>query len=283
MNKGSLVGVVCCSDGIKTSRQKEIELLRETLEQMGLNPVFSEYIYAKDTVFSGTGRERAKALMEFYTDPSIEAIFDISGGDLANEILPYLDFDVIRESRKLFWGYSDLTTILNAIYSQTDQSSVLYQVRNLVYDHGERQRAEFYSSVLEQGDRLFSLDTVFVQGECLQGVVVGGNIRCLLKLAGTRYWPDMRDKVLLLESCSGTVAKMNTYLNQLDQIGVFDQIRGVLLGTFTDMEKRACHPTMPALVKRFATGGMPIVTTGDIGHGTDSKAIMIGREIELYR
>ena len=40
----------------------------------------------------------------------------------------------------------------------------------------------------------------FLQGSKMQGIVVGGNIRCLLKLAGTEYWPDMNGKILLLES-----------------------------------------------------------------------------------
>lgn len=283
MKKRSRVGIVCCSDGLNMSKKKVIDLLKDTLEDMELIPVFSKYIYAKDSVFSGTGPERAKALMDFYKDNSIEAIFDISGGDLANEILPYLDFYVIRESQKQFWGYSDLTTIINAIYSRTGCCSVLYQVRNLVCDHGEKQREDFYRSILGGGSQLFSLKTEFIQGEKLNGIVVGGNIRCLLKLAGTCYWPDVKDKVLLLESCGGTAAKMNTYLSQLEQMGVFEQINGIVLGTFTEMEKEKCHPTMPELVKRFAGEEIPIVKTRDIGHGTDSKAIMIGREIELYR
>lgn len=281
MRKGSRVGIVCCSDGLNMSKKKVIELLKDTLEQMELVPVFSKYIYVKDSVFSGTGPERAKALMDFYKDNSIEAIFDISGGDLANEILPYLDFNVIRGSQKQFWGYSDLTTIINAIYSRTGCCSVLYQVRNLVYEHGEKQREDFYRSMLGGGSQLFSLKTEFIQGEKLNGIVVGGNIRCLLKLAGTCYWPDMKGKVLLLESCGGTVAKMNTYLSQLEQMGVFEQINGIVLGTFTEMEKEDCHPAMPELVKRFAGEEIPIVITGEIGHGTDSKAIMIGREIEF--
>lgn len=283
MQKGSRVGIVCCSDGMNIARQREIELLRDTLEQMNLVPVFSEYIYAKDSVYSGTGQERAKALMEFYTDDSIRAIYDISGGDLANDILPYLEFDVIRKNHKFFWGYSDLTTVINAIYARTNCSSVLYQVRNLLYDHGDRQRADFCHSLSALDGPLFSLKTAFEQGDRLQGTVVGGNIRCLLKLAGTCYWPDMQGKVLLLESCGGTVARMNTYLSQLEQMGVFAQIRGILLGTFTEMEKAACRPTMSALVRRFVGTDMPIVTTKDIGHGTDAKAIVIGREIDLYR
>lgn len=285
MKTGSRVGIVCCSDGQKDSEKNRgvIARLEQVLEQMGMIPVFSRYIYENQSVFCGTAKERARALMDFYRDDSIEAVFDISGGDLANGILPYLDFDVIGKSRKQFWGYSDLTTVINAIYSRTGNSSVLYQVRNLVYEHGGTQRADFRESVLEGGRRLFSLQTEFLQGESLQGVVVGGNIRCLLKLAGTCYLPDLQDKVLLLEAYSGTVAKISTYLCQMEQMGVFEKIRGILLGTFTEMEDKQCRPSVEELVKQCAGERMPIVKTGNIGHGTDSKAIAIGQEIHLCR
>lgn len=51
----------------------------------------------------------------------------------------------------MFWGYSDLTTIINAIYTKTGKASVLYQIRNLIYDHKEQQRADFRNAILENG------------------------------------------------------------------------------------------------------------------------------------
>lgn len=81
--------------------------------------------------------------MSFYRDPEVKAIFDLSGGDIANEILPYLDFKIIARSHAVFWGYSDLTTILNAIYAKTGKSSVLYQARNLVSEAGAFRPSRF--------------------------------------------------------------------------------------------------------------------------------------------
>lgn len=217
--------------------------------------------------------------MSFYRDEEIKAIFDISGGDIANEILPYLNFEVIARTKKVFWGYSDLTTIINAIYAKTGKWSVLYQVRNLIYDDAKNQGMNFGNSVLCGRDDLFRFRYEFLQKEEMRGIVVGGNIRCLLKLAGTRYWPDMKQKILLLESLGGTVPQMVTYLSQLKQIGVFDEIGGILLGTFTTMEKEKCCPDITELVKRYAGKDIPIAKTGEIGHGTDSKGIVIGREL----
>lgn len=282
MKKGSKVAIVCCSNGQQESDKGNLDVLKDTLIKHGLTWVCSDYIYAKEGVFSGSGKERAEALMNFYKDDSIEAIFDISGGDIANELLSYMDFDVIKKSNKQFWGYSDLTTILNAIYAKTGTSTVLYQVRNLIYEHSQTQMEDFCSTIFDGKNNLFSFGYEFVQGELLQGIVVGGNIRCLLKLAGTQYWPEMENKVLLLEARSGTVAQMTTYLNQLEQIGVFRKVTGILLGTFTKMEERNCSPNIIELLKKYVGQDMPIVKTNEIGHGTDSKGIVIGKEICLH-
>jgi len=281
MKKGDKVAIVCCSNGQKTSSKEKLQNLYNTLIEIGFVPVFSDYIYERKSVFSGSAKERADSLMEFYKDREIKAIFDISGGDIANEILPYLDFNVIAESSKMFWGYSDLTTIINAIFAKTGKESVLYQIRNLIYDDMENQIANFTNTVFNGTEDLFQFQYEFVQKEEMHGIVVGGNIRCLLKLAGTEYWPDMTGKILLLEARSGTGPQMVTYFSQLKQMGVFEKITGILLGTFTEMEKSGELPSVIDLVQTYAGTNIPIAKTVEIGHGTNSKGIVIGREIYL--
>lgn len=276
---GDKIGIVCCSNGQKPSYAQKISYLETTLTEMGLQPVFSNYIYEKKSIFSGTARERADALMGFYKDDEIKGIFDISGGDVANGILPYLDYNVIASSSKLFWGYSDLTTVINAIYAKTGRASVLYQIRNLIYDCKERQIADFSKTTMQNKTDLFNLNLEFVQQNKMSGIVVGGNIRCFLKLAGTEYMPDLEDKILLLESLNGDVSKIETYLCQLQQIGAFDKVAGILLGTFTEMEKEKYTPTVVELVKNKVNKDLPLAVTRDIGHGTDAKAIIIGKEL----
>ena len=141
--------------------------------------------------------------------------------------------------------------------------------------------ADFRNTVLQNGPDLFRWEYEFVQHSKMQGVVVGGNIRCFLKLAGTEYMPDLNGKILLLESYSGTVAKMETYLCQLQQMGAFEKVAGVLLGTFTEMEEKKCTPGIAELVKRNAGNKLPIAVTKKIGHGTDAKGILIGEELRL--
>ena len=281
LSYGDKIGIVCCSNGQKEYYKDKLQRLADTLKDIGLQPVFSDYIYEKEGPFSGTARERAQVLMDFYRNEEIKGIFDISGGDLANGVLPYLDYGVIANSTKLFWGYSDLTTLINAIYHKTGRPSVLYQIRNLIYDHRAVQIADFKNIVLDNGRALLQPGWRFIQQNKMQGIVVGGNIRCFLKLAGTEYMPDLDGKILLLESLSGAPAVIETYLCQLQQLGAFERIAAILLGTFTEMEKEGYTPTVETLVKNIVGENMPIAVTGEIGHGTDSKGIVIGEEICL--
>lgn len=281
MEKGSKAAIVCCSNGQPFSSKGNIDKLEHTLQALGLIPVLSRHIYETDSVFSGSGRDRAEALMKAYQDEEIKVVFDISGGDIANEILPFLDYEQIAQTDKPFWGYSDLTTVINAIYTKTGKTSVLYSIKNLIYEDGERQRRNFSNTVFLNKNDLYSFGYRFIQQEQMQGVVVGGNIRCLLKLAGTEYWPDMNEKILLLESRSGEVPQMVAYLNQLKQMRVFDKISGILLGTFSRMQEKKCTPDILELVKQYAGREVPIAVTDEIGHGMDSKGIIIGKEILL--
>ena len=86
--------------------------------------------------------------MDLYKNPKIKAIFDISGGDLANEVLDYLDYEFIAKNPKPIFGYSDLTTVLNSVYSQTNNSVYLYQIRNLIYSDSKNQLTNFSNSYL---------------------------------------------------------------------------------------------------------------------------------------
>lgn len=274
MSSVKKVGIVACSNGLSTSSKVYVENLTRILNELSLEPVFSEYIFAENSVFQGSGIERANALMNFYSDNEISAIFDISGGDIANETLFYLDFNTIKNSHKQFWGYSDLTTIINAIYTKTGKSSVLYQVKKLA--ENDARIADFRETFTNDRNDLFDFPYYFVNGGSMSGIMIGGNIRCLLKLAGTEYFPNLNEKILFLESLGGGVLQMVTFLSQLKMLGAFDKVSGIMLGTFTKLEETSGAESIISLVKQFA-GNIPIAKTQYVGHGSDSYAVEIGR------
>ena len=283
LNKGDKIGVISCSNGLSIKNKNIIDELKLNLKSLDIEMVEGDTLYAKEyNLFSGTGEEKARALEKLFLDKDIKMIFDISGGDLANEALDFLDFNLIKENPKPFFGYSDLTVLLNAIYSQCDITTYNYQLRNLIGKFKEEQMQNFKASFIEGKEDIFNLDYKWINGSHLEGIVVGGNIRCLLKLAGTKYMPDFKDKILFLESFSGNSAKMVTYITQYKNLGVFNEVKGIILGEFTEMEREDLKPDIVEILKRvIGEINIPILKTRDLGHGADAKCIPIGKYLIL--
>lgn len=279
ISKNDRIALAVCSNGKKKEDRVRLKKLEIVLKEMSLVPVFSNYVYEGKFGRSASAKWRANEFMKFYEDDSIKAIFDISGGDLANEVLDYLDYDIIRKKNKPFFGYSDLTTVLNAITTKTQQATYLYQIMNIL-DNVER-RADFKGTLLHNKSNLVDISWHFLQGESIEGIVVGGNIRCFLKLAGTEYFPNVDNKVLFLEGMSTTIEGLITHLAQLKQIGVFNKISGLLLGTFTKIEQNFHSEDIYEILKDFIPENIPIAKTVEVGHSKNSKMLVIGQKIKL--
>ncbi len=271
--------LVACSDPMLLYQREDVERLKTLIEKENVEVVLSPHLF--DRVEELSERERGDDLTGYFRDGDMDFIFDISGGDIANSVLQELDYEAICQSRAVFCGYSDLTTVLNAVYAKTGRVTVNYQIRNLLYDHGEEQSAYFREHILAGNVTERDLGCRFLRGHSMSGRVFAGNIRCFLKLAGTPFFPDLSGAILLLEAYSGTPMKMTTYLHQLKQLGVFEKINGILLGRFSEMEKKEYTPTMRELVEKIAPPEIPIAVTPYVGHETDARAICIGREYFL--
>lgn len=110
--------------------------------------------------------------------------------------------------------------------------------------------------------------------------MIGGNIRCFLKLSGTAFYPDFTDKLLFLESLNDNPDSIRANLAQLKQQGVFRGIKGLILGTWGKQENENA-----AMIDRFILSevpeDLPVVKTREVGHGFLSKAVVIGGYLRL--
>ncbi len=282
LKKGDRVALVACSDARPGSEQGKVESLCGIFRDLGLKPQCGTLLFGEGGR-TAPAKERARELMEAYRDPSVRAIFDISGGNLANGVLPWLDFETIAKSGKLFWGYSDLTALMNAVFARTGRPSVLWQAKNLLWDDpGEGGQGErFARTVLGTGSDLFAPECRLLRGFGMEGITAGGNIRCLLKLAGTPFWPDLQGKILVLEARSGGPALVETMFCQLAQTGTFGRIAGLLLGTFTELEREGQGAFVEKLALELTPPGLAVAKTREVGHGKDSRAILLGSRAVL--
>ena len=191
--------------------------------------------------------------------------------------------ELIKENKKPFFGYSDLTVILNAIYEKSNIPTYLYQIRNFVGDFSRIQIKNFKETFINDcSEELIRFNYEWIQGNSMEGIIIGGNIRCFLKLAGTEYMPDFQDKILLLESMSGDAFKMNTYLNQYKQLGILEKVKGIVLGNFAEMQNKNIEPDIISILNsKMNEKQIPIIKTNDIGHNSDSKCVVLGRKLSV--
>lgn len=274
---GDTAALIACSDGMAPELRARIDELSSHLRGFGLHVEESRTLMRAAGPLSGTPRERADELNRLFADPKIAAIFDLSGGDSANQILPLLDYEAIRIANKPLFGLSDVSALLNAISARSSIHTYHYRILNLTGAYGERQREDFYRTFFEGLPDLYNFDFEFLRGEDLNGDVIGGNLRCLLKLAGTLYWPDASGKVLLLESLSGGASRIQSMLAQLSQTGALERCSGLLLGTFTELERRGEFDSVREyLLELTQSRGIPIVRSNRIGHGEDAKCVVLG-------
>ncbi len=266
---------ISCSNAVSEERRGLIEKTADLVRDIGYEPVFTNCIYGLSRgPLSYAPMERAVELMKCFKDLETAMIFDVSGGDISNGILPYLDYEAIRQSKAVFWGYSDLTAVINAMDKVSAKRSVLYHPLNLVKDPWLSQA---FTDLSENGStELFDINHVFLRGKYMRGRLVGGNIRCLLKLAGTRFWPDMRGRILLLEAFRGAAPQVSAFIAQLSQMGVFDEISGILLGTFSELDRSGQRPFLKELILSMTRNDLPLAETEQIGHGDDAHAALIG-------
>ena len=164
LDKGDSVGLVACSDGFPNDNHEVIEEVENSLYDMGYKAVTGN-IYCTKENRTLSSKDRADVFNEMVRNPEIKVVFDISGGDSANEILDYVDYDMLEENGKPVFGYSDLTTLLNAIYCKTGICTYLYQIRNIITGYGERQKADLEMVLSGESDDLYDIDYEFVRGE----------------------------------------------------------------------------------------------------------------------
>lgn len=280
---GDAIGFISCSNGLTNNdRSQEIvsSLSRKIKLDFGLETVVSDVLFLdEETQQTKAPASRAGALLSLYSDASVKAIFDLSGGDLANEILPYLDFGIIKNNPKPYFGYSDNTVIVNAIQAKTGIQNVLYNPKVLVSPE-EVFQTEALRAFFEPASADWA-ETFLSGGEAVSKpfspIFAGGNLRCFLKLAGTPYWPELENKVLVLESAGGKYEAMCSGLAQLEQLDAFGKIDGMLIGQFTQMAKDGKTAAFLAVCRNYALRyGFPVWETAYIGHDDRSKPIRIG-------
>ncbi len=279
---GDTIGVIAPDKALKNKDIKYLENATKYFESLGLKVKYGKYLFSEDNYCAGTPKERAKDLNDMFSDKEIKAIFTVKGGDMVNGILPYIDFENIKDNPKIFLGMSDITVLLCAINKMT--GLVTFHCQDYVwfgkdevtdYDKNEIIEKLFNGNkkINPYGERKF----YEFNKEEVKGKIYGTNVRCLLKLLGTPFIPDLEDAVLFLEGFHSNIIQWNAMLEQYNQMNAFN--KAIVFGYIYQLQQIEENEKMIVDELRKINSGVPVVKTNDFGHMHANSIIPIGAEV----
>ena len=246
--------------------------------------------------------DRVADIHEAFADKNVKAVFTIIGGANSNQLLPYLDYDLIKANPKVFCGFSDITALLNAIYAQTGLVTFSgphfsslgmlkgadYTLENLkIMLMGER--VNHVQSSAEWSDDLWFLDQEnrqFIKNEGYwrlhdgeaEGTLIGGNLGTFDLLLGTKYRPAFaKDTILFIEDTEGSdIAAFERNFQALIYQPDFGNVKGILIGRFQKGSKVTREQLEYIISTKRELRNLPIWANLDFGHSTPLLTIPVG-------
>jgi len=278
--KGDTIGVVSPSEPIENSETDEqFKSGIKFLESLGFKIKLGKFLSSKNP------EEKAKDMNEIFKDSNVKAIIASQGGETANALLPFLDYALIKNNPKIFIGISDITVLLDGINKKT--GLITFHGNDVKWGFGRKptdyDKEEFLETLLKSEKREIPANSkrkVIREGKA-SGKLIGGNLSCIQKLAGTEYFPDFKNAILFLEDYKPTTGKIEYRLNQLKQIGVFDKIKGIVIGHIDGMEKSDEREFEDILLEITKEHNFPILKTEDFGHNCPNTVLPLGIEAEI--
>ena len=284
--KGDLIGITAPAGSIWN--KSHITKVQEVLADLGFKTTVGDTNYEQKGFLAGSDEMRAQEFMEMVKDKSIRAILTMRGGWGCARILDKLDYKVIRENPKIIMGFSDITSLVNAIHTKT--GLVTYHGPCGYSSWGDFTVDQVLNSVVKGDPYVMSNPTTnnkdlkTLSSGKAQGKLIGGNLTVIVSMVGTEYEPNWNNKILCLEEIKEEPYRVDRMLWQLKQAGVFKKVSGVVLGSF-----RKCEPEEPEksfslqeiFDQHFKNADFPVYQGASFGHLAPKWTIPLGINAEM--
>lgn len=270
----------------------KLDLAVEKANSMGYQVVLGESCLKRYGYLSGSDEVRARDLDAMFLRDDIDAVVCIRGGYGAPRILDMINLAAPVRNPKPLLGFSDITALHLAYYKEC----------GLVTYHAPMPTGDWLSDTFDRFSRVSLLESLAgeqvnvplknppeypltcLQGGAAEGVLIGGNLTLLCALTGTRYMPDLRGKLLLIEDVDESLYRIDRMLTQLRLSGAFDACAGVVFGDFTncaaEYEDRSL--TLHEIIRDVVLpAGKPVISGFRIGHCTPQITVPLGVKYRL--
>lgn len=286
-----------------------IEIGVKRLNRAGYRVEFGKAFLVRGSYGVASLKERLRDFNEALDNEEVSIIMPVFGGYNSNQLLDYLDYEKIKKANKIIIGYSDITAILNGIYVQTGKIMLHGISFASVCDPNMYETAfdEFLrvingeSNIVLKCPDYFSDDLWFLKENygprdqqkhsgwksykegVSEGVLIGGNLETLLALTGTSYLPDFEKAILLIEAeMSENPRKFLRDMTQLDQMGVFQKINGLIIGQFShtsDLYNESIFKDIMAYFEKKIT--CPVLYNTNFSHTDPLYTLPIGGKVQI--
>lgn len=261
--------ILLCALSDPLTDLRRVTMVAEVLADYGVESEF-----AKSLCEVCTPEEKAEEFNRALRSQRYAWILDFSGGNLANLVLPYIDYDAYRASRTWYAAFSDGTCIVNALAACSGKRAMLF---------GVWQQNKLNATLKLIRTRRMQTQIIPLSENAYfprHAQVYGGNMRCFLKLAGTGRMPKLDDAILVLESSSADLYLFESMAAQMAQLGLFDSLRGVVLGRFNRLEKQIgskelAWAKMVEILGSLMPGPIPYFAAPMLGHLENGEGIWI--------
>lgn len=312
LQKGDTVEIIAPSDSFRAFSKENRIIAEKRFAEMGLIVTYGKNVDKKGRFEYADLDYRLDDLHKAFENPTTKAIVCAIGGYNVNGLLPYIDWDLIRKNPKIFCGMSDITILNNAIYAKTGlitYSAPNYRsfaaLQGFEYTVQYFQKCLFSSDPFEviasvvwsddnwrknQENRNFTTNTgwKYVYPGSAEGQIVGGNLTLMILLAGSEYFPSLKDKVVFLEDDYEAVRyEFDAKLEALTQYPDFPTVRSLVFGRmqtpkrFRDKKGISDDDLIDLIKNKRALKGLPILINVDFGHTDPKITFPIGGEVQI--
>ncbi len=245
-----------------------------------------------------------------FKDENIKAILTTLGGFNSNQLLRYLDYDLIKSKPKILCGYSDITALQNAIYSKTKMVtyssphfSMFGMLKGLEYTIHHFKKCLMGNDLIDvlpseswsddrwfedQEKREFITNNGYLtinEGDA-EGTIIGGNLCTFQLLHGTEYMPELSSAIIFIEDCVESnetfVQNFDRYLQSLIHQPQFEGVKGIVIGRFERASDMTDKKLTTIIKTKKELSAIPIIANVDFGHTTPQITFPIGGKASLH-
>lgn len=290
LKKGDKIAVISPAGSVEPT---QLEKGLKMLEERGYKPVLGKHVYTVNNEgynYAGTEKQRQADLQWALDHNEIKAIWVSRGGYGCQHLLEGLSLKAYKKNPKWFIGYSDNTVIQSYLMQKGFASLHAQSIKTSGFGVSEESYALVFDVLSGKAlDYKFPTHDLNTKGKA-KGRLVGGNLALVYALLGTKYSFDFKDNILFIEEIGENFYALDRMMMSLEHAGVFNKIKGIIVGGMTNMGKEGLNPhyeesfddfAYSIIAKRLAKYDFPKLFGFPNGHIYENLPLIIGSKIEI--